>query len=90
MAYTVTSKSATLVKNVGIIHKPKDYVGVAALSSNTVTVSIPGAQRIVAAFIAVQGTTTTAYVSATSANTFTITTTGGSGSENVMWQAYVE
>lgn len=90
MAYTVTSRAVSLVKNVGIRTQPKQYVGVAALSSNTVTISIPGAQRIVAAFISVQGTTTTQYVSATATNTFTITTTGGSGAENVMWSAFAE
>ncbi len=90
MAYTVTSKNPTLVKTVGIVNAPKQYLGVATLASNTVTVSIPGARRIVAAFISVQGTTTTQYVSATSTNTFTITTTGGSGTENVMWLAFVE
>jgi len=90
MAFTITSKSPTLVKNVGIVNAPKQYVGVVALASNTATVTIPGVRRIVAAFISVQGTTTTQYVSATSTNTFTITTTGGSGSENVMWVAYAE
>jgi len=90
MAYVVTSKSPTEVKNVGLVENPRKFIGIATLASNTVTVTIPGAKQVIVVFISVQGTFTTGYVSATTANSFTITTTGGSGTEAVMWEAYAK
>ena len=90
MAYVVTSKSPTEVKNVGLYENPRKFIGVVATVGNSATVTIPGAKAVLAVFMSVQGTTTTQYISATTANSFTITTTGGSGTEAVMWEAYAK
>jgi hypothetical protein len=86
MAYLVTSKSPTQVKNVGIGHAPVMFTGVVALSGGTATVSIPGYSRIVSAFVSAQSSNAT-YVGATATNTFTIT---GTSSDVVMWMAFAE
>jgi hypothetical protein len=86
MAYVVTSKSPTQVKNVGIGHAPVMFTGVVALVAGAATVSIPGFSRIVSAFVGAQSSNA-AYVSATATNTFTIT---GTSTDAVMWMAFAE
>lgn len=86
MAYTITSKAVTQLKNVGVSSSPKQYFGVTTLAGGVGTVSIPGARRVVAAFVSAQSSTA-CYVSATSANTFSI---AGGTTDVIMWMALVE
>jgi hypothetical protein len=86
MAYTVSSKSPTLVKKVGIVDYPRQYVGVTTLAGGVGTVTIPGVRRIVAAFVSAQSTTACS-VSATSVNAFSI---AGGTTDVIMWLAYCE
>ena len=86
MAYVLTSKSATRVKNVGITHAPEWFYGVAPLVGGALTVSIPGKSRVVAAFVSAQSANA-AYVSATATNTFSIT---GTSTDVIMWSALAE
>ena len=86
MAYTVTARDPSILKNVGVVHNPDIRFGVTTLSGGAATVSIPNCRRIVAAFTN-PGSANTTYVSATSTNTFTI---AGNGSDTVGWLAIVE
>ena len=86
MAYVLTSKSATRVKNVGITHSPELFYGVAPLVGGTLTISIPGKSRVVGAWAGAQSANA-AYVSATATNTFTVT---GTSTDVIMWWALAE
>lgn len=86
MAFTVTSKSPTPVRNVGQDHFPRIFTGVVALSSGTATVKIPGAKVIVSAFASSQ-TANAARISDITGNVITIT---GTGTDVVMWQAFAQ
>jgi len=86
MAYTITSKSPTLVKIVGTVNAPRAYTGVTTLAGGVGTVSIPNVRRVVSAFVSAQSSTA-CYVSATATNTFSI---AGGTTDVIMWLAYVE
>ena len=86
MEYTITSKSPTLVKSVGIDHSPKIYTGVVTLAGGVGTVTIPNVRRIVGAFVSAQSTTVPT-VSATATNTFSI---AGGTTDVIMWFAFAE
>ncbi len=86
MAYTITSKAPTRIKNTGMEHRPMLYHGVTTLAGGVGTVSIPGVRRIVAAFVSAQSTTACS-VSATSVNTFSI---AGGTTDVIMWFATCE
>lgn len=86
MAYTITSKSPTLVKNVGITQSPRMYTGVTTLAGGVGTVTIPGVRRIVSAFVSAQSTTACS-VSATAVNAFSI---AGGTTDVIMWLVFAE
>ena len=86
MAFALSSRSATLIKRVGVVSQPKMSYGVVALVGGTVDVTIPGAKRILAAFCESQ-TSNAARHSASSGSAFTIT---GTGTDIVEWLAIWE
>ncbi len=87
MAFDITSLAATHVENIGIQHAYDIHTGVVALSGTSKTVTIPGAKKVVAAFVSPQNDSTATYVTATSGGSFSIV--GGSGIV-VMWLALVQ
>lgn len=86
MAYVVTAKDASEMKNVGTIGSPREFWGVAALSGGTLTVTIPGATRILAAWVGAQSANA-AYIASSAANAFVVT---GTSSDVVMWRCFAE
>jgi len=87
MAFDISSLAATHVENVGTQHAYDIYTGIVTLSGTTKDVSIPGAKKIVAAFVTAQNDATATYISATSGSTFTIT---GGSNKVIMWLALVQ
>lgn len=84
MAYNNTSLSARYVGHIGV--QTRLMHGIATLSGGAVTVTCPGVTTIENAWAQAQ-TSNAAYVSATSANTLTVT---GTGTDVVAWFAIVK
>ena len=84
MAFNQSSVGATYVPVNGV--QPNIVYGVVALSSGTITVTMPGNREVITAMAHSQ-TSNAARVSATSGATITIT---GTGSDIATWFAIVK
>lgn len=84
MAFNFTSINPTYIDSVGV--QPKLMYGIGTLSGGTLVVTLPPNRTVVTAWAQSQDANA-AYVSATSANTLTLT---GTGSGVTAWFAIVK